>query len=61
MTETLMTSDRERTSHLNSLPDSHWKEWHATEDAINDRTDELVAGGMHWEPALDQAISETLG
>lgn len=58
MSETLMTDDRERGGHLNGLNEAHWRAWHRERDWINARTDELVASGMHWMPAMDQAITE---
>lgn len=58
MSETLMTDDRERRDHINGLSEAHWRAWHREQDWINARTDELVASGMHWMPAMDQAIAE---
>jgi len=48
-------------NHLNSLGTAHWREWHRVQDWMNARVAELVATGMHWEPATDQAYAELKG
>ena len=53
--ETLMTSDEERLAYLNSLPPEPRPDFH---DFLFARIDELVADGVHWEIAYDQAYDE---
>jgi len=50
-----MTSDEERLAYLNSLPPEPGPTF---SDSCNARTDELVASGMDWENAVDQAYTE---
>lgn len=44
--------------YLNSLPTSHWVEWHTQEDFTNERLDHHRAAGLSVERAYDAAIAD---